>query len=90
VERGQCHHRIYLGCREFAADFGLPDAKDKPIAVTDDLGRMLFDLDYAADGSVLAPRFFEARLDNGVLYVDPALYDRKERKDAAGPPAQLQ
>ncbi|HJT76448.1 MAG TPA: type I-C CRISPR-associated protein Cas5c [Gemmataceae bacterium] len=43
VERGQCYHRPYLGCREFAADFGPLDGSEKPIEVTDDLGRMLLD-----------------------------------------------
>jgi CRISPR-associated protein Cas5d len=43
VERGQCFHRPYLGCREFAADFGPPDGTETPIDLSDDLGRMLFD-----------------------------------------------
>lgn len=75
VENGQCHHRPYLGCREFSAGFVLPDDSDHPIRLSDDLGRMLFDLDYVADGSGRGrPRFFEAKLDNGVLYIDPSLY----------------
>lgn len=78
VANGQCHHRPYLGCREFAADFGPPEENDRPHPLSDDLGRMLFDLDYEADGSGRGkPRFFTAKLDNGVLHVDPALY-RKE------------
>jgi CRISPR-associated protein Cas5d len=75
VDHGQCHHRPYLGCREFSAAFARPDDSDKPIPLSDDLGRILFDLDYAADSSGRGkPRFFEAKLDNGVLYVDPSLY----------------
>jgi CRISPR-associated protein Cas5d len=43
VERGQCYHRPYLGCREFTADFGPPDGSEFPIDLSDVLGRMLFD-----------------------------------------------
>jgi len=75
VVRGQFHHPPYLGCREFAAFFGRPSSDDRPIPVTGDLGRMLLDLDYAADGSGRGvPRFFEARLEDGVLVVPRHLY----------------
>src|SRR3954452_24232617 len=75
VERGQCYHRPYLGCREFAADFGKPDGSECPIDLTDDLGRMLFDLDYADDRSGRGrPQFFQARLVKGVLTVPEELY----------------
>lgn len=78
VNRGQRHSVPYFGCREFAAHFGLPDGTEQPIDFTDDLGRMLFDLDYASDGSGRGtPRFFSALLDSGVLNVPPELY-RKE------------
>jgi CRISPR-associated protein Cas5d len=54
VERGQCFHRPYLGCREFAADFGPVDGSETAIDHTDDLGRMLFDQEFkvAPEGSV--------------------------------------
>jgi len=75
VARGQCHHPPYLGCRELSAHFGEPDGTERPIALSDDLGRMLFDLDYAGDGSGRGtPRFFLARLGHGVLRVPPDLY----------------
>jgi len=78
VNRGQCYHRPYLGCREFAADFGHPDGTEHPIELTDDLGRILFDLDYASDGTGRGtPRFFMARLDAGELKIPTDLY-RKE------------
>jgi CRISPR-associated protein Cas5d len=68
VENGRCFATPYLGCREFGASFGPPDGTERPIANSDELGRMLFDLDYAADGSGKAtPRFFDARLEGGVL-----------------------
>ncbi len=70
VHDGRCFTRPYLGCREFAADFGEPDPKELPIDRTEDLGPMLLDLDYPTDGSSRAePRFFEARLTRGVLRV---------------------
>jgi len=73
VERGQCFAQPYLGCREFAAWFGPPGDSDRPLDRTEDLGRMLLDLDYDADGSGRGtPRFYDARLDAGVLRV-PAL-----------------
>ncbi len=70
VERGQCHHVPYLGCREFSAFFGPASAADVPIEHTASLGRMLLDLDYVPDGSGRGtPRFFDARLERGVLSV---------------------
>lgn len=72
VVRGQCFSPPYFGCREFAASFGEPDGTERPIDLTDDLGRMLLDLDYADDGSGRGqPRFFAARLDGGILRVPP-------------------
>ena len=50
-------------------------ATEQPIDLTDDFGRMLFDLDYAADKSGRGtPRFFTARLEGGILHVPPELY----------------
>lgn len=46
VARGQCHHLPYLGAREFAAFFGMPDGDEQPINHSIDLGLMLFDLRY--------------------------------------------
>lgn len=78
VTRGTCHHQPCLGCREFTAFFGDPDGSEKPVSLTDDLGRMLFDLDYEEGSSGRGkPRFFAARLDNGILMVPRELY-RKE------------
>lgn len=75
VNRGQCYHRPYLGCREFAASFGPPDGTERAFDLPDDLGQMLFDLDYAADGSGRGtPRFFPARLESGILRIPPDLY----------------
>ncbi len=73
VKRGQCFHRPYFGCREFAADFAAPDGTETPIPETADLGLMLFDINYTPQGNV--PRFFEARIENGILCVPDALYE---------------
>lgn len=73
VARGQCFAQPYLGCREFTAFFAEPDGSEKAMAGSMDLGRMLLDVDYAPGGSGAAtPRFFEARLDDGVLRVPVA------------------
>ena len=45
---GQCYHRPYLGCREFAASFAPPAGNERPIEQDDEIGRMLFDLDFVA------------------------------------------
>ena len=73
VQNGQCFQRPYLGCREFAADFGPPDGTEPPIEVTADLGRMLFDIQYSTEGN--QARYFEARLKNGILRVPSELYE---------------
>jgi CRISPR-associated protein Cas5d len=54
VKRGQCFTQPYLGTREFSAFFAPPDGGEQPGDLTDDLGLMLFDLDYetAPDGGI--------------------------------------
>src|SRR5262249_9212666 len=45
VSKGQCFHRPYLGCREFACSFAPPDGSERPLAGwTEGLGLMLYDL----------------------------------------------
>jgi CRISPR-associated protein Cas5d len=73
ASRGQCYHRPYLGCREFAADFELIDGDVPKSGLPDDqrnkdLGWMLHDIDFADD---MTPRFFRARLCDGILDVPP-------------------
>ena len=70
VKRGQYYHHPYLGTREFSADFEEPDGSEKPIDYTDDLGKMLLDIDYESDGSGRGnPIFFHARIKTGSLEV---------------------
>ncbi|EPR43456.1 CRISPR-associated protein Cas5 family [Desulfovibrio sp. X2] len=64
VEKGQCHIRPCLGCREFAADFCPPDPAERPIAESRDLGRMLYDIIFDPEAGN-TPVFFQARLANG-------------------------
>lgn len=67
ASKGQCFTRPYLGCREFAADFALPDGSERPIDDSSELGLMLWDLDYDVQGSRKQPLFFQAKLERGVL-----------------------
>ncbi|HXK33090.1 MAG TPA: type I-C CRISPR-associated protein Cas5c [Dehalococcoidia bacterium] len=71
VEGGRCFATPYLGCREFSAGFGPPTGA-RPIALTEDLGLMLRDIQYEPGGGGRGtPRFFAARLEAGVLHVPP-------------------
>jgi CRISPR-associated protein Cas5d len=72
IANGRCFSMPYLGCREFTASFSPVDGTERPIERTEDLGPMLLDLEYADDGSGRGmPRFFQARLERGVLRVPP-------------------
>lgn len=52
AERGECFHRPYLGCREFAADFEPATDADQPDMKLDfAVGTMLFDTAYVDDAS---------------------------------------
>lgn len=80
AEKGQCINQPYLGCREFACDFRLVNAAPHRADLTQaqrrdlgfdekrDLGWMLYDMDYAKPADP-QPRFFRAKLENGVLNV---------------------
>ena len=71
ANRGQCVNQPYLGCREFAANFRLVAdlaAEPAPIDETRELGFMLHDLDFGKPAEP-QPRFFRARLENGVVSV---------------------
>jgi CRISPR-associated protein Cas5d len=68
LEKGQCHYMPYLGCREFTASFEPAPPDRAPPALSKPLGWMLHDLDF---GPPVRPRFFAAKIDNGVLHVPP-------------------
>lgn len=74
---GQCFQQPYLGCREFPADFELvtdaPPVCELPENDRNrDLGWMLLDIDHADDRT---PRFFRARMEDGVVRVPPLAGD---------------
>jgi CRISPR-associated protein Cas5d len=81
VRKGQCFQRPYLGCREFAAEFGPPREDDQPIEDSMEIGRMLYDIAFLPEGNRAA--FFEARLENGVMATAPetALADAGRRQE---------
>lgn len=70
ARRGQCFRQPFLGCREFAADFLLVESGQEvaePISESRELGWMFYDYDYSVNPPT--PRFFNARLENGVVHV---------------------
>ncbi|POQ98713.1 type I-C CRISPR-associated protein Cas5 [Alkalispirochaeta sphaeroplastigenens] len=74
AKQGQCFHQPYFGTREFAVDFSWIEKDEIPQTLltdgdaTRDLGWMLHDIDFENE---MMPRFFRARLENGVLHVPP-------------------
>ena len=70
VAKGQCFHRPYLGCREFACLFAAPGGGERPLAGwSESLGLMLYDLRFGADGRG-RPGFFFAEVKGSVLHCD--------------------
>lgn len=72
ANKGQCFHRPYLGCREFACDFRLIETMDegrKAIDKTEALGWMLYDMNFE-DPLDPKPEFFRASLDHGIVNTD--------------------
>lgn len=73
AKKGQCFHRPYLGCREFACDFRLIDPQDEPVESineTRDLGYMLYDMDFKQDINNPPPLFFRAQMERGIINTD--------------------
>ena len=67
LRKGQCFHQPCFGCREFPANFReWPGGTILTQPVTQDLGLMLYDLDYS-DPENIRSKFFRAKLENGVL-----------------------
>lgn len=68
MERGQCFHTPYFGCREFPARFRRwPGGPIPAIEESRDLGLMLYDFDYS-DPQNITPTYFRARLEHGVVH----------------------
>lgn len=73
AKNGQCFHRPYLGCREFACDFRLIDPKMEsvePVNETYDLGFMLYDMDFGQNSNDPIPQFFRANIVKGIVNTD--------------------
>lgn len=69
IQRGQCYHTPYFGCREFPANFREYEFKTIPTVYAEeekDLGFMLYDMDYSDPNNIL-PMFFRGVLKKGVL-----------------------
>lgn len=70
IEKGQCFHTPYFGCREFPASFapygGMTPSTAYEGEEERDLGYMLYDMDYS-DSKNIRPTFFRAKLRRGVL-----------------------
>ncbi|MFD2334441.1 type I-C CRISPR-associated protein Cas5c [Cohnella sp. GCM10020058] len=70
ARQGQCFHRPYLGCREFAAQFRLIE-DELPNSfyhaeADRDLGWMLHDIDF---GDGMTPRFYRASMRKGIITI---------------------
>lgn len=69
LRRGQAFAQPYLGCRECTAHFGLWEKGEiRTIDETQDLGWMLYDMDYSRPDDI-RPMFFRAQMVNGVVDV---------------------
>jgi CRISPR-associated protein Cas5d len=81
AEKGQCFQQPALGCREFAARFEPASEADVPLPVSENLGLMLYDIVFRANGN--SPIFFNARLENGILNTRPdsVLNDAVQRQE---------
>jgi len=66
LERGQQHFQPYFGCREFPAWVEPPEGAPAPVDETRSLGLMLHDIEFGVRNEA---RFFEAKLEHGVVQV---------------------
>lgn len=70
ASKGQCFHRPYFGCREFACNFALRDGSERPLSQwSEPLGLMLYDVKFDPRGNHL-PGFFQAQIERGILHCD--------------------
>lgn len=81
AKKGQCFYQPYLGCREFSAHFEYIDLDKNnqplfesaennimPIPENQDMGYMLYDLDFSVVDNP-QPMFFHAQMKNGVISI---------------------
>ena len=67
VNKGQCFHPPYFGCREFPVNFSAVDGSEKALNDSRELGWMLYDLDYS--GKEVTPQFFNANMCKGKIQI---------------------
>jgi CRISPR-associated protein Cas5d len=67
VRNGQCWHQPFLGTREFAADFSVPDDNDVPLDITYPIGSMFYDMFYDEKGKAIPEFFYDVAIVNGIL-----------------------
>ena len=82
VENGQCFHRPYLGCREFACHFEPPIPGERPERIDMDIGMMLYDIVFERQG-IYRPVFFHATVKEGMMNVSPdeVIKGEKQREE---------
>lgn len=81
AKKGQCFYQPYLGCREFSAHFEYIELDKNnqplfegtennitPIAENQDMGYMLYDLDFSTINDP-QPMFFHAQMKDGVISI---------------------
>ena len=71
ASKGQCFNQPYLGAREFSCDVRLIEADTasaEPLPETRELGWMLYDMDFADTANPM-PRFFQAKMQDGVIHI---------------------
>ena len=81
AKKGQCFYQPYLGCREFSAHFEyveldkdnqpkFEDIKQNIVPITEnqDMGYMLYDLDFS-NVDEPQPMFFHAKMNDGVILI---------------------
>ena len=93
VRKGQCWRRPYLGTREFAAEFSLPNENDKPIQENIPIGSMFLDMWYDEDGTPAPKFFYDVAVRQGVLdcgkEYEQILSSNHPRREVAEYPRQI-
>jgi CRISPR-associated protein Cas5 subtype I-C len=75
ARKGQHFHQAYLGCREFPAYVKLIESGEERLAghyahhEHQDLGWMLWGIEYSENSQSFTPRFFRAEMRHGVIEV---------------------
>jgi CRISPR-associated protein Cas5d len=72
MRKGQCFHHPYFGCREFPVQFEFieGDIPQSTLKGTQNLGLMLWDIDFSKD---MTPVFFRAEMNDGVIDIHKCL-----------------